>query len=332
MAQSRLTTALDSGAVSLPDGPIAVFRPAAGFDLSALPREQVVISHTFRPDYDYWRAAGYAVQEGAITAPTALVVLPRSKVQARALIAAAVATAELVLVDGQREDGIDSIWRDMRAKVPAADLSGVVKAHGRLFWLTRDQIPAGAFEDWAAPVLSEFDGFVTSAGVFSDGAVDRGSALLAAALPEKLPARIADLGAGWGYLSQAILQREGVKTVDLIEAEALALENARQNVTDARAKFTWADATQFKADKAYDAVVMNPPFHIGAKGEPALGRAFITAAQRILHPGGKLWMVANRHLPYEAILREQFHEVSELPGGDGAFKLFYAAKPVRARR
>ena len=54
-------------------------------------------------------------------------------------------------------------------------------------------------------------GFTTVPGVFSADAPDRGSVLLAAALPAKLPARVADLGAGWGYLSRAILARDGVQ-------------------------------------------------------------------------------------------------------------------------
>ncbi|ARO14048.1 16S rRNA (guanine1207-N2)-methyltransferase [Ketogulonicigenium robustum] len=328
MAQSRLTTALDTGALTLPAGPILVMRPPAGMDLSALPRADVTISHTFRPDYEYWEAAGYDVVVGAKPATVALVVLPRAKALARAMIAEAASLADLVVVDGQREDGIDSIWRDIRSRLPELDLSGVVKAHGRLFWFAA----ADVFADWVLPEPKAFDGFVTTAGVFSDGAVDRGSALLAAALPAKLPSRIADLGAGWGYLAAAALAREGVISIDLVEAEALALECAKLNIPDDRARFTWADATRFKADKVFDAVIMNPPFHVGAKGDPALGRAFIAAAARMLHPGGQLWMVANRHLPYEEALREQFRVVEELPGGDGAFKLFHAAKPARKAR
>jgi 16S rRNA (guanine1207-N2)-methyltransferase len=42
---------------------------------------------------------------------------------------------------------------------------------------------------------------VAQAGVFSGEDGGSGSALLAAALPAKLPARMADLGAGWGYLA-----------------------------------------------------------------------------------------------------------------------------------
>jgi len=73
---------------------------------------------------------------------------------------------------------------------------------------------------------------------------------------------------------------------------------------------------------------MNPPFHTGRAAEPSLGRAFIAAASRMLAPHGKLWMVANRHLPYEQALRDQFRNVDEI-AGDGAFKVFHANRPIK---
>ena len=76
---------------------------------------------------------------------------------------------------------------------------------------------------------------------------------------------------------------------------------------------------------------MNPPFHTGRAADPALGLAFIRAAQRGLAPDGVLWMVANRHLPYDKLLHEVFREVQVL-GGDTGFRVTRAAYPVRLRR
>ena len=109
----------------------------------------------------------------------------------------------------------------------------VAKAHGKLALVT----PAPSLRDWRAKAVQIEGDFTTLPGVFSADQPDRGSVLLAAALPAKLPARVADLGAGWGYLSRVILAREGVKELDLIEAEADALDCARLNITDARARF-----------------------------------------------------------------------------------------------
>jgi 16S rRNA (guanine1207-N2)-methyltransferase len=323
-ATSRLFTVLNDELVTPPAGPVTVMRPAADYDLSPLADRDIRISHGFAPDANAFAQAGYAVSQDTAASPTMIVTVPRSKALARSMIAQACALGQVVIVDGQRTDGIDSLFKDVRAVL--GDLPSLPKAKGRLFWFNATDKLA----DWAAPPPEVGDhGFYTTAGVFSDGAIDKGSALLAGALPAKLPNRMADLGAGWGYLSQAVLGRDGVKSLDLIEAEALSLDCARLNVTDPRAAFHWGDALTFKPATKYDGIVMNPPFHTGSKGTPSLGQGFIAGAARMLAAHGKLWMVANRHLPYEAALREHFRNVEELPG-DGGFKLFHATRPLKS--
>jgi 16S rRNA (guanine1207-N2)-methyltransferase len=61
-----------------------------------------------------------------------------------------------------------------------------------------------------------------------------------------------------------------------------------------------------------------------------LGKAFVATAAHILSNSGQLWMVANRHLPYEESLNASFGMVTDL-GGDTRFKLFHAARPSRKR-
>lgn len=328
MTDSRLTLAVEDGVFALPpDGPIAVFRPRAGADLSALPKERVAVIQGFRPDHDAFDAAGYAVSaepEGRYGA--AVVVLPRAKAEARALIAQAAGSVPVgapVAIDGVRTDGIDGILRDVRGRVPVGAV--ISKAHGKIFAF--DAPEADVFGDWRAAPLTLPDGWVTVPGVFSADGIDKGSELLAASLPERLSGRGADLGAGWGYLARAVLAHPQVKALDLIEAEKAALDCARRNVTDPRAQFHWADATRFEPAQRYDFIVSNPPFHTGRAADPALGAAFIRAAARMLTPAGSLWMVANRHLPYEGVLNETFREVEEI-AGTGAFKIYHAARPA----
>ena len=320
---TRFETAIDDGLLALPDGPVSLLRPSPDFDPAVFQRP-VQISHTFFPDVAVWRTQGFEVTQSAKEAATAIVFLPRSKALARSLIAEASRVADFIIVDGQKTDGADSLYKACRKLV--GDMPCLTKAHGRMFWMNAD----AAFEDWAAPppaVGSE--GFFTTAGVFSDGAVDKGSALLANALPQKLAGRVADLGAGWGYLSKAVLIRDGVEGVDLVEAEALALDCARLNLPDEpRATFVWDDATAFGTAESYDHIVMNPPFHTGRDASPELGRAFIASAARLLRPKGSLWMVANRHLPYEAALDASFAKVTPLDGTPG-FKLFEVSRPRR---
>ncbi|QQA42487.1 class I SAM-dependent methyltransferase [Pelagovum pacificum] len=318
MSASRLDTALDRG-LTLPAAPVQVLGPSADYDLSLTP-DQAFIVATFRPDVLAWEARGYRVVQSPEPSDATLVVVPRSKALARDLVARA--GSGLVLVDGQRTDGIDSIFKACRAEL--GDLPSITKAHGRLFWFE-----GADFSAWQAPPPSKGpEGFYTAPGVFSDGAIDAGSRLLAEALPDKLPRRMADLGAGWGYLSSRALEKTGIDSIDLIEAEAVALDCARLNVTDPRASFLWEDATTFTPKEAYDGILCNPPFHTGRAPDSALGQAFIATAARALTSRGQLWLVANRHLPYEAALRESFAEVAET-GGDNRYKIFHASRPRR---
>lgn len=296
-------------------------RPRAGDDLSALPRDRVVVQTGFKPDHDYFKAQGYRT-EGADPA-IAILCVPRAKAEARAMMAQAMA-APVIVVDGQKTDGVESLLKDCKGLGLAVG-EVISKAHGKLALVS----PSDRLEEWAARP-TEFDGFRTLPGVFSADAPDRGSVLLAQALPAKMPARVADIGAGWGYLSRAVLAHGSVKSLDLIEAEAVALDCARLNIQDPRAQFIWADAISYKTLKPWDMVVMNPPFHTGRDAEASLGMGFIKAAHRGLLNSGQLLMVANRHLPYEPLLASLFKQV-EIIGGDSAFRVTRAAYPIRGK-
>ncbi len=225
-------------------------------------------------------------------------------------------------MDGAKTDGVESLLKD--CKKIFSPLDTLSKAHGKLFWFTRPAIIPDAAAAWMTPATGP-TGWHTAPGVFSADAVDRGSALLINTLPP-LSGRVADLGAGWGYLSAEALQRmPAIDRIDLIEAEWAALDAARANVTDPRAHFFWADALNFEGGD-YDAILMNPPFHPSRKADPGLGQAFVRAAARRLKRDASLTLVANQHLPYEAVLSDCFAELSTRATRDG-FKILHARKP-----
>ncbi|MCD9148136.1 class I SAM-dependent methyltransferase [Pseudophaeobacter flagellatus] len=329
----RLSLALETGGCVVPDeGRIAVFSPHADLDLSALPKERVLILHPRRPEYESHEAAGFACLPGLADLPeaehfaAAVVFLPRAKAEARLLVAqAAAVTAGPVLVDGAKTDGIDSILKNLRKLTETS--APISKAHGKIFWF---QGGNNALADWGCEAAAEVAGFTTAPGVFSADGIDPASALLAECLPQKLGRSVVDLGAGWGYLSSQILARAGVEQLHLVEADYTALGCARQNISDSRARFYWADARKWKPAEAVNTVVMNPPFHSGRSAEPELGQAFIAAAADMLVASGHLWMVANRHLPYETVLGVRFAAVSEV-AGNTRFKVLHAQRPRRIK-
>ena len=70
---------------------------------------------------------------------------------------------------------------------------------------------------------------------------------------------------------------------------------------------------------------MNPPFHDGGAEDKALGQNFIRRAASALRKGGTLWLVANRHLPYEAVLGEHFRRVTAKADA-GGYKIHEAVR------
>jgi len=330
----RLELALESGLTLPQAGTIAVLHPRAGESLAPLPRERVQVVTPHFPDHAAFVAQGYTCAHSAEgDAAAALVCLPRSRAEAQDLIATACALTDgPVIIDGQKTDGVDALLKALRTRADVAE--PISKGHGKIYWFPSPG--AAAMNDWRAGAITVPDAsgqpFDTRAGLFSADGVDPGSALLAANLPATLYGTAVDLGAGWGYLSAALLARAPkIKALHLVEADARALECAQRNVTDPRAVFHWADATLPLPGLQADLVIMNPPFHAGRKGQPGLGIAFIRAAAALLRPSGQLWLVANRHLPYEAALTASFKRHEEV-AGTPAFKVLMCEGPVRAIR
>jgi 16S rRNA (guanine1207-N2)-methyltransferase len=323
----RLSLALEAG-LSLPEGRIGLLHPGGSEMLADLPHGRLLAVTPHAADFAALAAQGIDVRSDD-PAPRSLaaviVCLPRARAEGLDLIARACAlTAGPVIVDGQKTDGIEAVLRTLRDRVTLSD--PISKGHGKIAWFA--SVP---LDDWRAKPARvdgpQGDSYAVQPGIFSTGHVDPASALLAEAVPDAARGVAVDLGAGWGYLSARLLARAPkLREMHLIESDARALDCARLNVTDPRAQFHWADATTPRPGLRADLVVMNPPFHQGRAAQPALGTAFIRAAAAMLSPSGSLWMVANRHLPYEGALNAAFRDVEDL-GGTPAFKLFRATAP-----
>lgn len=168
-------------------------------------------------------------------------------------------------------------------------------------------------------------------GMFSWKSIDAGSQLLAEQLPTSLQENGADIGAGWGYLSWAILARcPKVKAITLYEAEKRALDMAEINLqsrnTSTTLTYQWADATRpLVKQTPFDWAVMNPPVHDMMVSAPDATQAMFATAHGALRQSGSLWIVANQHLPYERSLQKLFSHVSIITEERG-YKIIEARK------
>ncbi len=278
-------------------------------ELSAF--RDVDAEQSFRPEYLRLKNAGWSVtpriESGAY--PLGQLLLTKHKEENFANIARAwslLATDGVLVCSGSNDDGAASLEKQVGK---ALGLDGrLSKFHCRVFWLTRsDKSPPEYWRELASLRRVGDGSWLSQPGIFSWDRIDDGSALLAAHLPDDIAGQVADFGCGWGYLTREVLGRcRSISKIDLIDAEHRAIETARANITDARTSFHWLDLTREPAPATYDAILCNPPFHAGRAAEPGLGQNFIAAAAHSLRPGGVLYMVANRGLPYEHVLEANF--------------------------
>lgn len=331
--------------VSLPaDGRVLFLRARDGHWWGGQSRQNWLCQQSFKPFAAALERSALLVGEPEPEQrfPLVMVLPPRQRDEARALFACAarhLESAGIVVASMANDEGARSGEADFRKLFgPTQVLS---KHHCRVFWSAPDStsIDQTLLADWQAldsPRAIGDGRFVSRPGLFAWNRIDPASALLAAALPANLRGRVADLGAGYGYLACELLRRcTGVNAIDLYEAEARALEPARINLDAAlkqcdrtiETSINWHDVTT-GLQRRYDAIVSNPPFHQGRADQPALGQTFISAAANALAPNGSLWLVANRHLPYEQTLAARFGSVETVIVKEG-FKVF-KAQGVRA--
>ncbi|MDF1630221.1 MAG: methyltransferase [Alcanivoracaceae bacterium] len=160
----------------------------------------------------------------------------------------------------------------------------------------------------------DFDGLqiMSYPGVFSHGRLDDGSALLLQVLGQKkLSGSVLDIGCGAGVLS-ATLARAGltVTAVD-ISATAVAATGETLQANGLQAQVLAGDLYEPVSGR-FDQIITNPPFHDGLQRTTTISEQLIMQAPRYLKDGGRLTLVANQGLPYEAWLNKAFARVEVL--------------------
>ena len=163
--------------------------------------------------------------------------------------------------------------------------------------------PSVAFK--RAPVHASVWGqeldLVSGSGVFAQGRVDIGTAILFRETEPPAPGRILDLGCGYGLIGLAVaaaVPGSDVTAVDVNErAVLLANENAEALGLEGRFIACLPDAVA--ADATYDEIWSNPPIRIGKE---ALHELLLTWLPR-LAPGGRAVMVVGKNLGADSLQR-----------------------------
>jgi 16S rRNA (guanine1207-N2)-methyltransferase len=143
------------------------------------------------------------------------------------------------------------------------------------------------------------------AGVYAAGKLDPGTAFLLQTYDVTTLAnkKVLDIGCGYGLLSlKAALSGAAVTALD---DDLLAVRSTHANAEryglDIRSLHSDVNS-ELHENERFDAVLMNPPFHVGKQVILDVPKAFIAAAHHHLTLGGELVLVANKALGYEGLL------------------------------
>lgn len=301
-------------AAALPEvsGRMAVLHAQACPELASLKHWQPDIIQHFKPEHHALSSMGLKPQFALQGEYRHILLLPsKSKQQSQGWMAEAM----LHLTDKGRLHMAAANDQGARAYEKllgqlAGEVSSTSKSKCRIFSATKGAgFDQGLAEGWlraaqAQPVASH--GLISQPGLFSWDRADIGSGLLLQHLPA-LQGDGMDLCCGYGLLAVHIFNTSPqVGHLHLVDADALAVQCAQANTQQWSANISthWLDAARETLPGKLDWIVCNPPFHEGHTRDTGLGQAIIAQACRSLKPGGQLFLVANRQLPYEHILQE----------------------------
>ena len=233
------------------------------------------------------------------------------------------ASCELWLL-GPAKGGVRGALKHLEPHVDVVELVDSAR-HCKLYRGMLQPAQRQSLSDWAAPIPCGDLQAVSYPGVFSHGRLDEGTRMLLAAMDGLLPApgRALDLGCGAGVITLA-LARQGwqMQAVD-VSAAAVAASNDSLQRNGLQAKVMGGDL--FSAVSGlFDMIVTNPPFHDGRQRTTSISQRLIEQAPAHLKPGGALWLVANRELPYVQWLDEAFARV-EIVDESNRFRVYRAS-------
>ncbi|MCI3275411.1 methyltransferase [Streptomyces cylindrosporus] len=171
---------------------------------------------------------------------------------------------------------------------------------------------------------------VNHAGVFCADRLDIGTRFFLRHLPAAGGGRrVVDLGCGNGVVGTAVAVGDPGAEVLFVDESFQAVASAeatyKANGVPGHAEFRVGDGLAGVPAGSVDLVLNNPPFHSHQATTDATAWRMFAGAQRVLRPGGELWVIGNRHLGYHVKLRKLFGN-SQLVASDPKFVVLKAVK------
>jgi 16S rRNA (guanine1207-N2)-methyltransferase len=258
---------------------------------------------------------------------TVVMFLPKAREEVLLRLALArylVASGGRILLIGGKKEGIARAGKQFLEQLPTAMKVESVR-HCQV-WMA-DQVEPFAeyslddFRSWHKVVYRGVEIQVAGLpGIFSDGHLDDGTALLLGTLADTpiRSGRVLDFACGAGVIGSWLQawrkwNDQQPDPVDGVDVQYQAIHCARQTyaANSAEGELLASDGLQ-AVQPRYRAILSNPPFHTGVRTDTSVTEQFLSQVARHLLPGGELRLVANSFLGYEALIRRHVGPVEIL--------------------
>lgn len=129
---------------------------------------------------------------------------------------------------------------------------------------------------------------------------------------DKQDQKILDLASGNGIIAKEIFKDNPDTEIHLMDDSMLAVASGKLNLQGENIHHHLNDDLSIFEDHYFDLIVTNPPFHFEYEVNMQIALQLLIDCYRHLKEGGKLLIVANKHLNYKVHLEPIFYAVETL--------------------
>ena len=228
-----------------------------------------------------------------------------------------------LLISGQKKDGIKTYIKLSQKLL--ADTSKIQKfgidyiASIACRSIVRNEAQENEYNEMRKIVHTDDSQFFSKPGIFGWRKIDQGSKFLCEHLElffetyDFVPSTLLDLGCGYGYVA---CEARRFKSLNIFATDnnAAAIAACKLNFNHyglRKANVMATDAGQ-RISENFDAILCNPPIHIGFRVDLALIRKFLISTRCLLTKSGKALYVVDVCTPIESLAMNNFSRVHTL--------------------